>query len=258
MSELIKRTLSGAVFIAVIIGSLLYYPQAFRYIAALLAMFGAREMHILLGDRRLTMLLSSLAAGLLMVNPLLSAAIVGFTLIIELYTKAEHPVDHWGHVLVAQAMIGLPFLTMTRLTDRDPHLLLALFILIWTNDTLAYCTGSLLSKRPGGNHAMFPRVSPKKSWEGLTGGLVAAILAGAVLAHYGWLPACPCHVALSGGVLALIIAIAGTFGDLMESLLKRSVGVKDSGRFLPGHGGILDRFDSMLLAAPVLYALLLI
>lgn len=113
--------------------------------------------------------------------------------------------------------------------------------------------GSLTAKRPSGNHKMFPRVSPAKSWEGLFGGIFFALIAGIVYWQVGWF-----LYAWQALVFALLIAVFGTLGDLMESLMKRTIGVKDSGRFLPGHGGVLDRFDSILLATPVVYLYLVI
>ena len=135
-----------------------------------------------------------------------------------------------------------------------PMYLLALFVSIWVNDTGAYCVGSLTAKRPNGNHKMALHISPKKSWEGLFGGIAFAFLAAVILYACGWFDE------ISANGLGLVVAFGfafiasafGTLGDLMESLFKRSIGVKDSGRFLPGHGGVLDRFDSILLAAPLI------
>lgn len=112
-----------------------------------------------------------------------------------------------------------------------------------------------MAKRPGGNHKMFPRVSPGKSWEGLIGGILFALLAGYVFYLVGWtdnMNLTP-YPLVDSLLFALIVAVFGTLGDLMESLFKRTIGVKDSGRFMPGHGGVLDRFDSLLLATPAVY-----
>jgi phosphatidate cytidylyltransferase len=109
------------------------------------------------------------------------------------------------------------------------------------------------SHLPGGNHKMFVRVSPKKSWEGLIGGVLFNLAAGYVFYRAGWIS--PLWHSL---VFVMAASVFGTLGDLVESLLKRSVGVKDSGRFMPGHGGVLDRFDSMLLAAPCVGMIMMI
>ena len=104
---------------------------------------------------------------------------------------------------------------------------------------------------------MFPRVSPNKSWEGLIGGAVVAIAAGCLLEHFGWFNALPalgeCRF-IAPMIFSLLVVVFGTLGDLMESLLKRTIGDKDSGKYMPGHGGVLDRFDSILLATPAVFA----
>jgi phosphatidate cytidylyltransferase len=149
-------------------------------------------------------------------------------------------------------MVALPFALMNGVIMYNKFLLLALFILIWANDSGAYIVGSLTAKLPEGNHKMFPRVSPAKSWEGLIGGFVFDLVAGYVFYRIGW----TADMGLVNSLIfALVVGVFGTLGDLMESLFKRTLGVKDSGRFMPGHGGVLDRFDSLLLATPVVYFL---
>jgi phosphatidate cytidylyltransferase len=139
---------------------------------------------------------------------------------------------------------------MNGIMMHNRFFMLALFILLWVNDSGAYIVGSLMSKRKGGNHKMFPRVSPAKSWEGLIGGLLFDILAGYIVFKLGW----TAEMGLKNSMLfALMMGIVGTLGDLMESLFKRTLGVKDSGKLMPGHGGALDRFDSLMLATPVAY-----
>lgn len=125
----------------------------------------------------------------------------------------------------------------------DYQVVLFLFIILWLNDTGAYITGKLIGK-----HKMFPRISPKKSWEGFAGGLLMAML-------ITWFsrPLFPDIPSMHLWILCPVIVLAGTFGDLAESAWKRSAGVKDSGRIMPGHGGILDRFDSLIFAAPAAY-----
>lgn len=122
----------------------------------------------------------------------------------------------------------------------NPILPLSIFIFTWINDTGAYCTGMLFGK-----HRLFERISPKKSWEGSIGGGAFSIIAAIIMAHF--FPFMTLGVWIG---LALTIVIFGTWGDLTESLLKRTLGIKDSGNILPGHGGMLDRFDSTLMAVP--------
>ncbi len=136
-----------------------------------------------------------------------------------------------------------PILSGFALYELDDRLPLILVLLIWTNDTMAYISGSFFGKTP------FTELSPKKTWEGTLGGgmlcLVAASLIPVIWPDFSLLPTL--------GFAALIV-ISGTFGDLLESKMKRQAGVKDSGRMMPGHGGALDRFDSLLAALPVAYA----
>ena len=130
-------------------------------------------------------------------------------------------------------------------TDQSIWLLpLAFFIFIWTNDVGAYCVGCTI-----GRHRLFERISPKKSWEGSIGGAVVTIAAAIVI--WNFFPIFNMWIWIG---MAITTVVFGTFGDLAESLIKRELGVKDSGKILPGHGGLLDRFDSTLLAAPMVYA----
>lgn len=173
-------------------------------------------------------------------------------LISELFRHRHRPLHNWAYFLLGQVMVSLPFALLNNILyfneEWNPYLLLAVFIIIWVNDTFAYLVGSTLGK-----HRLFERISPKKSWEGFVGGAVAALGAGYVLslfiidlAWWQWL------------IFSLLVVVFGTFGDLMESFIKRSVKVKDSGRLIPGHGGLLDRFDSMLLVVPIIYFYLLL
>ncbi len=125
----------------------------------------------------------------------------------------------------------------------SPGIIIGFLLLLWANDTGAYLTGITL-----GRHRLMERISPKKSWEGFFGGLVISVVAAWLLS--GWLGV----VGTSGWIIiSIIISIAGTYGDLTESMLKRSMGVKDSGSVMPGHGGFLDRFDSALISFPLVY-----
>lgn len=292
MSNLIQRTLSGAVYVAVVVAAILVHPMAFAAIFAIVSTLAVREFHVITGDAVYTrvfgMLLNILLfagvgvwqfsdrliatnyifeTSLAQVFAFAYAIVLLVALVYELtqYASAS-PATHWGHLLTGQVMVALPFATSLIVLAYSKWLLLALFVLLWTNDTGAYCVGSLTAKRKNGNHKMSPHVSPKKSWEGLFGGAVSVLLVAWLLAHCGWFdcvdgwqytvqPNVKYGVALGFGLLA---TCAGTLGDLMESLLKRSYGIKDSGRFLPGHGGVLDRFDSLLLATPVMAIFLIL
>ena len=184
-----------------------------------------------------------------------------------LYTKSDDSVNDWAYTMLSQLYIALPLSTINVIAFRQAadglnyyyYLLpLSIFIFLWTNDTGAYCTGSLFGK-----HKLFPRISPAKSWEGSIGGGILVLIVASVMYFIEsqgenlsglnlieWLG------------LGLVVVVFGTWGDLVESLLKRTLGIKDSGNILPGHGGILDRIDSSLMAIPAsvvyLYSLTLV
>lgn len=158
--------------------------------------------------------------------------------------------------MFAQLYIGLPFALLNVLAfQRDavtdtvsfnPILPLSVFVFLWLSDSGAYCVGSLMGK-----HRLFERISPKKSWEGSIGGALIALAGALVLGHFF-----PLLSTLEWIGLALTVVVFGTWGDLTESLLKRQLQIKDSGNILPGHGGMLDRFDSALIAIPAAVAYL--
>lgn len=267
MSEFWKRTLSGAAYVAAVVASILYSPVIFCTLSACLALLAVREFNRLTHPHCLIDVLSEVAAPFLCMTVafrevgapwfyyavLIYLGLILTALIAELWDKNGNPIAKWGLLLSSQVMIALPFALMNVLNHISSYLLLAVFVLIWVNDSFAYCVGMLTSKLPNGNHKMFPRVSPKKSWEGLFGGIAFSIGAACLLNYFGWFDTITRagHSWLTACGFALVVSIFGTLGDLMESLMKRTIGVKDSGKFLPGHGGVLDRFDSILLAAPV-------
>lgn len=281
MNELTKRTLFGALYVAIVIIAILTSPIVFLCVFAIASVIAVREHHQLLGDTIRTRVQGMILTLILFVSVALAAVagnieaemtkmgllVYGIVLLLSLSAEIfrfgkTDTLQAWAHLLMGQVMVALPFALMNIILLADPKLLLALFILIWVNDSGAYCVGSLTAKRKGGNHKMAPTISPKKSWEGLFGGALFAVGAALILNHYGWLDAVvisPTHMTwILPLCVALIVVAFGTMGDLMESMLKRSVGVKDSGKFLPGHGGALDRFDSMLLATPAVCLLLAI
>ncbi|MBR1480800.1 MAG: phosphatidate cytidylyltransferase [Paludibacteraceae bacterium] len=272
MSNLIQRSVFGALYVAVVLASLWVYPSMpfFPILAALVGMLAVREFHVLLGDSRWLRyggmaasvgLSYAFYAGVTEMSMAVYGLIVLVLLVSELFLKAEDPIRNWGRLLTGQVMVALPFAMMQDLTAGNKWLMMAIFLIMWANDTGAYCVGCLTAQLPKGNHKMFVRVSPKKSWEGLFGGFVFAGLAGWLLSI--WLPTEATliggdYVGLAWVCFALVIVVAGTLGDLVESLFKRTIGVKDSGKFLPGHGGVLDRFDSILLATAMVWLLLMI
>ena len=177
-----------------------------------------------------------------------------YLFISELYTKAPNPINNWAYTMMSQLYIALPFSMVNVVAFRneggavvyDYLLPLSIFIFLWTNDTGAYLSGSLF-----GRHKLFPRVSPGKSWEGSIGGGVLVIAVAALIGHIANSSAGGHVLSIPAWMgLGLIVVLFGTWGDLVESLFKRTLGIKDSGSILPGHGGMLDRFDSSLMAFP--------
>ena len=173
----------------------------------------------------------------------------------ELYTRAVNPIDNWAYTMLSQMYIALPlsminvlaFQTADGMVMYNRLLPLSIFIFLWTNDSGAYCCGSLLGK-----HKLFPRVSPGKSWEGSIGGGILVLVVAAAIAVFGSGEDSGTSMVelLRWMGLGLVVVVFGTLGDLVESLFKRTIGIKDSGNILPGHGGMLDRFDSTLMAVP--------
>ena len=174
-----------------------------------------------------------------------------YLLVAELYLKQKDPIQDWAYTMLAQMYIALPFSLLNVLAFNATNqgvvafntlLPLSVFVFLWVNDSGAYCCGSLL-----GRHKLFPRISPGKSWEGSIGGAVFVLVAAWAISSFldGQMLTLPEWLGLG-----LTVVVFGTWGDLVESLFKRTLGIKDSGNILPGHGGMLDRFDSSLLAIP--------
>ena len=273
MNNFIVRTMSAIVYAGLVISSIFVqpvcsggHPLLFGVLFMVLSVLAVREFHSLVGSSVKLQAYAMMGGALqfatlyflffgdmvwrgLLVGYI---AIMAFALIVQLFDEKQNAIHTWGNLCAGQIMVALPFAMMTGVMMHSKWLMFAIFILLWVNDSAAYIVGSLMAKRKGGNHKMFPRVSPAKSWEGLIGGFIVDLIAGYVFYRIGW-------TADMGLVNSLLLALAagvfGTLGDLMESLLKRTIGVKDSGKFMPGHGGVLDRFDSLMLAVPMIYFL---
>ena len=281
--NLITRSITGILFVAIMVTSFL---QSFNMIVvfALITGLATWEFTGLVNEHKhvnVNRLITTVAgvyfffavagvnSGAIQTNavfvPYLLTIIYLF--ISGLYTKSSDSVNDWAYTMLSQMYIALPLSTINVIAFRQAadglnyyyYLLpLSIFIFLWTNDTGAYCTGSLFGK-----HKLFPRISPAKSWEGSIGGGILVLIVASIMYYIEsqgenlsglnlieWLG------------LGLVVVVFGTLGDLVESLLKRTLGIKDSGNILPGHGGILDRFDSSLMAIPAsvvyLYSLTLV
>ena len=281
MNNFIVRTITGILFVAVVVCSFLR-PQTMVLLFALITGLTIWEFTGLVNEREnvtVNRLISTVAgvyfffavAGFS--SDLTPSAVfipylvsIIYLMVAELYLKNEDPIHDWAYTMMAQLYIALPFsllntlafhLTPQGLVTYDAVLPLSVFVFLWMNDTGAYLCGSLLGK-----HKLFPRISPGKSWEGSIGGGIL-VIAVAVLVWYLTEQYQLNQLGLSAlewAGLGLTVVIFGTWGDLVESLFKRTLGIKDSGNILPGHGGMLDRFDSSLLAIPaaVVYLIMLL
>ena len=270
MNNFIARTITGILFVATIVVCFLN-PTAMIFLFALVTGLTVWEFTGLVNDRpgvAVNRFISTVEGVYFFLA--MAGTCSGFTsstvfipylitiiylLVAELYAKQEDPVHDWAYTMMSQMYVVLPFSLLNMLAFRAAPegimyvytLPLSVFVFLWVNDTGAYCCGSLFGK-----HKLFPRVSPGKSWEGSIGGgvfvLVAAALVWYLTDTYDMNPTGMCMWEWMG--LGLTVVVFGTWGDLVESLFKRTLGIKDSGNILPGHGGMLDRFDSSLLAIP--------
>lgn len=272
LTALPLRTISGAVYIAIII-TVLYIGQwldnrglglfVCRVAFLLLATIGIHEVYHNLDIKgirtnqpwgyALGILCFTMAEGSTMILPV---AAFGILAMVQLFRQEEHPFETIGYTMLPILWVVLPLSLIPHLVAmKGPDYPMLIFILIWINDTFAYLCGITFGK-----HKMSPRHSPNKTWEGTLGGALFCIAAAVLLGNlinfsdvsirwesFIWLP------------LGVIVALFGTMGDLVESMFKRYVGVKDSGKLMPGHGGLLDRFDSLIMVLPfaTLYASLI-
>ena len=273
MKNLITRAITGVFFVAAVVTCFLR-PEAMIFLFALVTGLTVWEFTGIVNNIEnvsVNRFLSTVAAVYFFLGMagyclgiVPSAVFIPYLLTVvymfisELYTKAPNSINNWAYTMLSQMYIALPFATLNVLAFRGigdmvyyNYLIpLSVFIFLWTNDTGAYLSGSLFGK-----HKLFPRVSPGKSWEGsIGGGILVLIVATAI----GWYENSGMHDVAEGLAmsvpawmgLGLVVVFFGTWGDLVESLFKRTVGIKDSGNILPGHGGMLDRFDSSLMAIP--------
>lgn len=269
--NLVTRTVAGVVLVAVIIAATVWSPYSFGLLFMLISLLATQELLKLLTKR--TTFLGGVSAVLFLAIYAEHASMFSERMIVivwvvygmsllaamigQLWNTKTDPLEAWMHIAYSQIYVALPFALINMIAffrgQFTPVLVLSMLVFIWANDSFAYLTGSLF-----GRHRLFERVSPKKSWEGFIGGNLFALVAAYVMSIVDQ-PLSNMLVGHNGAslelwqwlVFAQIVVVFGTFGDLVESLLKRRLGVKDSGVAIPGHGGWLDRFDSLIFAAPV-------
>ncbi len=278
MNNFIVRTITAIIFVAVIVASFLRV-ETMVLLFALVTGLTIWEFTGLVNDRpqvTVNRMITTVAGVYLFFamagfcSEIIPSAVfipylitLVYLMVAELYLKHEDPINDWAYTMMTQLYIALPFSLLNALAFHltpegevvyDPVLPLCMFVFLWINDAGAYICGSLLGK-----HKLFPRISPGKSWEGSIGGGILVMLVAAsipyLLEQISLLtphsPLLTPHFSpLQWAGLGLVIVVFGTWGDLIESLFKRTLGIKDSGNVLPGHGGMLDRFDSSLLAIP--------
>ncbi len=267
----VVRTITGTLFVAIMVAGFLN-PRAMVFLFALITGLSVWEYTGLVNgidDVRVNRFISTVAgvylflavaawrmglvANFIIVVPYLLTIVYLF--VSGLFTCSKNPVADWAYTMLGQMYVALPLSMINILAfevdgqwgvNFDSLLPLSIFIFLWTNDSGAYCCGSLL-----GRHKLFPRVSPGKSWEGSIGGCVLVLAVAALIGWWANNGDMKHQLGMAAWMgLGLVVVVFGTLGDLVESLFKRTLGIKDSGNLLPGHGGMLDRFDSALMAIP--------
>lgn len=265
MNNLAKRILTGAVLTGLIVGTLIggfYYFSALFLFISLVGLYEFYRMASpkvkkrgylspLLAGAAVYMLCALTASELIAFEWLeLLIPICAWFFLVELYQNRKQPFENIGLTVLGLIYITLPFALLNYMAFwpfgfYNYELVLGIFLFLWTSDSGAYVVGRMI-----GRTKLFERISPNKTIEGSIGGVLAAMLA----AWFGVGPAFDTLNRIDWLVIAGIVSVSGIYGDLIESLLKRSFERKDSGSLLPGHGGVLDRFDSLILSAPMVYA----
>ena len=279
MKNFIVRTITGILFVAVMVAGICLRGDAMILLFSLITGLTLWEYTGLVNehvkDATINRFITTVAGVYLFLafagfcaNIVPSAVFIPYLLTVvylfvsELYLGQKNPIHNWAYTMLGQMYIALPLSMMNVLAFQADAttgevaynwvLPMSIFAFLWLNDTGAYCTGSLFGK-----HRLFPRISPKKSWEGSIGGAILVLAVAALINQLTGSYGLPSPFGEGSGErlvewlgLGLVVVVFGTWGDLVESLFKRTLGIKDSGNILPGHGGMLDRFDSSLMAIP--------
>lgn len=262
LPNFIVRVLAGAVFVAILLAGIFINQYAFLGVFSLFTALALYEFYGLAEKAAkvpLARLLNTISGVVLFAATFLYASGIMHSLLIfvpyivllqvffisELYLKRDDAIKSMAYTALGQLYVAIPFVLANILVFSFSEsytwlYLLAVLVFIWVNDSFAYLTGITFGK-----HRMFERISPKKSWEGFVGGAIVTIASSYAFYHFTGL-----HSMFIWMGFAAVIVVFGTLGDLIESLMKRTLAVKDSGSLIPGHGGILDRFDSTIFAIP--------
>jgi len=286
MNETLKRTISGGIYVILLLSSILYSTESFFVLFGLFLIIAIYEFCNLIQINKIPSILFGILlytsvtliscynkATTEFVNKtfnthldlsinvkqldlilLVIALVVSIKCILFLFYDKIQKSSISSKSLYLLGYIILPFIFITKISfgvkDYNPKIIIGLFIIIWTNDTFAFIVGKSIGK-----NKLFERISPKKTIEGFVGGILFSVLAGYLISKY-YIKASPEFSSTSIMIwvtIALIVGIMGTIGDLIESKFKRIAGVKDSGKIMPGHGGILDRLDSVIFVAPIIF-----
>ena len=271
MNETLKRSISGAIYVILLIASILFSTESFFILFGVFLLIATVEFCNLLDLNKIIPFI--LASGtyilfyqitiattgllyLLRFNKTFDMIVLASTLFVFLkclhflFDSTSVKIDSFSKYTYLIGYIILPFIIMTKIpfgiNGYNPKILISIFILIWTNDSFAYIVGKSI-----GRTKLFERISPKKTIEGFIGGLVFSVIASYLISKY--------YIEIAEGkvfiwiIIAIIVGVFGTIGDLIESKFKRFAGVKDSGKIMPGHGGVLDRLDSVIFVAPIVF-----
>lgn len=257
MNSTLTRAISGAVYIVLLISATFYSSNSFLLFFGILLLIAVSEFCKLVNLKNIVPML--IAVGLFIlcnlsytiktndILILLATLLVSIKALFFLFDKKNKPVDSLSKYVYLIGYIILPFVLITKIpfveNNYNPNIILSIFILIWVNDTFAFLVGKTFGK-----HKLFEKVSPKKTIEGFVGGFIFSIVAGIILAQFLMLQSYIHWI-----FIAVLASVFGTLGDLVESKFKRIANVKDSGNIMPGHGGVLDRLDSIIFVAPIVF-----
>jgi len=274
MNETLKRSISGAIYVILLLASILHSTESFFALFGIFLLIAVVEFcNLIQLHKIISLIIASLIyfvfykmniiqdnsflnnnAYLITIFTLFFTLIISIKGLVFLFDDHKIKINLFSKYAYLIGYIILPFVFITEIPfgekGYNPKIIISIFILIWTNDTFAFIVGKSIGKRK-----LFERVSPKKTIEGFIGGVLFAVLASYFISKYYFDPK-EYYFKKSVAIwmtIALIVGIFGTIGDLIESKFKRIAGVKDSGKIMPGHGGILDRLDSIIFVAPIVF-----